>query len=111
MGLTKVPRPDGLPLIFFQSDWSIVKEEVVETHPKFFSFGVFMEGINDTNLVLIPKKKECLSPTDFRSIALCNVIYKAVAKILANRIRPLLDSCISPHQVAFIPGKQILIIL
>ena len=37
-----------------------------------------------------------------------NVIYKVVAKIIAKRLRPLLDTIISPLQEAFVSGRQIL---
>ena len=37
-----------------------------------------------------------------------NVMYKVVAKILANRIRPLLDDIISPQQATFVLGRQIM---
>ena len=55
-----------------------------------------------------PKKKECQPLIGFRPIALCNVIYKVVAKILTNKLPPLLESNISPHHATFIPNKQIL---
>jgi hypothetical protein len=53
-------------------------------------------GMNDTAIVLLPKKEapDCLK--DFRPISLCNVIYMVVLKCLVNRMRPLLDDIISP---------------
>ena len=95
MGPIEAPGLDGLSPPFFRSCWSTIKDEIVDLIQYFFICDTFKEGVNDTKLVLI--RKECHTPADFRPIALCNVTYKVVAKIIANRIRPLLDDIISPH--------------
>ncbi|XP_021746063.1 uncharacterized protein LOC110711934 [Chenopodium quinoa] len=63
--------------------------------------------INRTYIALIPKKKDVDQMVDFRPISLCNVIYKLVLKVLANRLKYFLDEIISINQSAFTPGQLI----
>ena len=36
------------------------------------------------------------------------MLYKIISKILANRIKPVLDLCISKNQLVFIPNRQLM---
>lgn len=74
---TKAPSPDGMSAIFYQSLWATVGGIVVDRVLTILNHGAEVGSINNTHVILIPKKK-CESPSDFRPISLCNVVYKLV---------------------------------
>ncbi|KAL8150441.1 hypothetical protein V2J09_020249 [Rumex salicifolius] len=61
-----------------------------------------IRSVNHTIVILIPKKNNPTSVTDFRPISLCQMLYKVVAKTLANRLKPLLCGLISEEQSTFV---------
>ena len=63
--------------------------------------------INHTFITLIPKVKSPERIFEFGPISLCNVIYKLVSKVLANRLQGLLPDIISENQSAFQAGRLI----
>ncbi|KAL8131281.1 hypothetical protein AgCh_007272 [Apium graveolens] len=107
MNPDKAPGPNGMTPGFYQKHWQIVGKDVVNLVQNFFSTGVLMEELNATNIVLIPKTKSPATVTDLRPISLCNVLVKIVTKVVANRLKMLLDQVISENQSAFMSGRLI----
>ena len=104
---TKSPGPDGMSPIFFQKYWDVVGPQVVHYVLNTLNSGIMPEGLNDTYICLIPKVNCPQKITEFRPISLCNVVYKLVSKVLANRLKLILPEVISEEQSAFVPGRQI----
>jgi hypothetical protein len=103
----KSPGPDGFSACFYQCAWNTVKAEVCQTVLGFLNHDLFDVGINATHIALIPKIKNPSRVTDYRPISLCNVLYKLISKVLANRLKKVLPHIISQNQSAFIPGRLI----
>ncbi|GAA0146089.1 hypothetical protein LIER_36255 [Lithospermum erythrorhizon] len=70
----------------------------------FLNNGHILKETNNTFIFLIPKIPHPNSIKDFRPISLCNVIYKIASKVLVNRLKPHLNSLLSPYQNGFIHG-------
>ncbi|XP_074298528.1 uncharacterized protein LOC141629421 [Silene latifolia] len=107
MNPLKAPGLDGMNSLFFQSYWSIIGPDVIRTVLQILRGTRSPRDLNKTNIVLIPKKKAPDKIQDYRPISLCNVAYKIVSKVLANRLKIFLDSIVSENQSAFTPGRAI----
>lgn len=44
---------------------------------------------------------------DLRPISLRNVVFKILSKIIANKLKNVLDKIISPVQCAFVEGRSV----
>ena len=85
-----------------------MKNEVLGFFREFHDQGRFVKNLNASFLVLIPKKQTVEDFKDLRPISLVGGLYKILSKVLANRIKRVLDKVISKSQNAFVKGRQIL---
>lgn len=104
----RAPGPDGFNRTFFKYNWTIIKEDVTKAVLSFFYTGKLVKEANRTLIVLIPKGEDTKEIKDYRPISLCNVVYKIISKIMANRLRMVLPSLISKNQFAFVPRRHTL---
>jgi ribonuclease HI len=104
----KAPGPDGFTNDFFHHCWPMIRVEVWEIIEDSRSTGQVLQALNATFLTLIPKEGQAYHPKQFRPIALCNVIYKLLTKVIARRLKPILPTIISPEQSGYVEGRQIL---
>lgn len=87
IGAHKAPGPDGFTAIFCHTYWEDIGPEIKKEVVDFFERGTIDSHLNHTNICLIPKVYPPTGMSEFRPIALCNVSYKIISKILVNRLK------------------------
>ena len=105
---SKAPGPDGFTTEFFKESWAVIGKDIIVAVQSFFIMGFLPKGLNSTILTLVPKKTEAKGMKDYRPISCCNVLYKLISKILANRLKRILPKCISWNQSAFIKERLLM---
>ena len=102
------PGTTGLPVEFYIVFWSQIREIVFEVIQVGLQEGRLHESALRAVISLIPKpgkdtrKIECLRP-----ISLQNTDYKVIEKILANRLKPVLEGLINEDQKGFMASRRI----
>jgi len=98
----KAPEPNGFTIDFYKVCHPILKHDVhVLTEESRIQMFV-LKALNITFLTLIPKGDLVDSLDKFPPIALCNVIYKIISKVLVNRLKNLLPLFISCHKSGYV---------
>ena len=78
----KTSGPDGLNPDFFQSFWPVLGKDIFNACVCWLENKEFPASLNDTLITLIPKCETSVTMRELRPIALCNVLYKMIAKEL-----------------------------
>ena len=68
-----------------------MKGDVVAFVQRFFSERLLLKEMNHTFIRLVPKFQRAVEARQFWPISLCNVCYKIISKIMANRLVPIID--------------------
>lgn len=89
---------DTIPAELYQSMWEDIGEDIFNFVLECINTAYIAEGLNINKIALLPKTEVRKKIQNFRPISLLNTLYKIVAKIYANRMKPLLHHWILPSQ-------------
>jgi len=90
----KSPSSDGFNPAFYQRFWYVCGDDIFQGVVSWLDRGYFPSNLTETNICLIRKLDDPDNMKDLRHVSLCNVLYKMVSKLLANRLKHL-DKCVS----------------
>lgn len=103
----KAPGPDDMPPLFYQHFWPNVNAIVIKIVLDFLNHGVAPYNFHETHIVLIPKTKNPKRVSNYKPISLCNVAYKLASKVVANRLKRVLQDVIYENQSTFVSERLI----
>ena len=104
----KSPGVDSIPAEFYQELWEDIEGDIFNFVSEAMTQCFLEEDLNISKIALLPKLEDRLRIQNYRPISLLNTLYKIVAKVYANRMKPLLHNWILPSQTCFVPNRCIL---
>jgi len=96
------PGPYGWTIESFIHFYDFFKEDLLSMVEASRISGNINSAITATFITLIPKSDRADAFSDFRSIALCNILFKIIFEIIAERMKLKLSIHISNSQHAFL---------
>lgn len=69
---------DDFTMAFYQTCWSVVGKDIMETCQEFYEHGQFEKSLNATFISLIPKKPGAIEIKDFRPISLVGAFIRSL---------------------------------
>ena len=103
----KLPGLNGMPPLFYQSYWSLLGEDIIQAMLEYLNSGSLPPSLGHSFITLIPKVKSPKYISEYRPISLSNVLYRILAKVLANHLKKIMPQLISKHQSAFMLDRLI----
>jgi hypothetical protein len=85
---------NGFSMAFFQTCWDVLRADIMKVFSDFHARGKFEKNFNASFISLIMKILSAIDLKDFRLISLVGGIYKIIAKILANKLRMVMEKII-----------------
>jgi hypothetical protein len=105
-GNNKAPGTDGIKTAFYKENWKTVKDDFCDVLNQMMLHETTDTQQNKGIIVCLPKQNGKQTPEGYRPITLLNTDYKILARIIAQRIRPVMEKLHESHYCG-VPGNNI----
>ncbi|XP_023284603.1 receptor-type tyrosine-protein phosphatase F-like [Seriola lalandi dorsalis] len=103
----KAPGIDGLPADFYKTFWSVIGEDLLLVLQDSLRTGRLPLSCRRAVLTLLPKKGDLQDIKNWRPVSLLCTDYKLLSKVLAVRLRKVMEHVIHVDQTYCVPGRLI----
>ena len=105
LGVT--PGPDGFSNEFYLEHWYILNNEFLNVLNKAYVENELPKSMYEANIKLIPKKGDLTNIKNWRPIALLNMDYMILSRILYEKVVGFLNKQTNQAQKGIFPGRNI----
>ena len=82
---------DGLGKEFYERNWTLIQDDLCDVLNQMFWDGKITSRQKHGILICLPKPRANPTPADYRPITLLNSDYKILARMVARRLRPIME--------------------
>ena len=107
MARNKAAGISGFTAEFFSFFWEDIGDFVVDYYNQAKKHGELFITHRRGVITLVPKKGNQMQLKNKRPICLLDVVYKIIAKVIANRLGNVVDKLVHNNQTGFIKGRYI----
>jgi hypothetical protein len=103
----RAPGFDGIVREFYLSAWDVIREDICTIFNQMFFDHCTTPKQKHVVIICLPKVRGGLVPKNYRPITLLNTDYKRLARVLARRLRPVIEKHLTGTQYCGVPGTSI----
>jgi hypothetical protein len=107
-GRRKAPGMDGLVREFYVRIWNLIRADMTVILNRMFWEGQITQNQKHGVIICLPKVPAGSTPQEYRPITLHNTDHKILARMIARRLRPVLEDHLRSMQYCGVLGNSIL---
>jgi hypothetical protein len=104
----KAPGNDGIGVEFYTTTWKIIKKDIADILNQMFLQRSITPQKNHGTITCLPKSNTVQNPEGYRPIMLLKSDCKMLARVLANRLRQVMEEHLRTSQFCSVPGIAII---